>query len=152
MRERLKIPAQIVFVVTASACSSSPSTQDASVDVALDALADALVNDAPGADTPLTDSSHTDARDALTADRTCTVDPFNPEGMRKSVRCLPRRGATMPCPQENVCVEADCPSHCEGCVSPLFCIPDSENDAGVSCVVGSVCSEEACNPGCRAVG
>ncbi|MEZ4392158.1 MAG: hypothetical protein R3A48_13770 [Polyangiales bacterium] len=154
-RPRLNIPARLVFAVSASACSSSPTTPDASADVApvddrasvdvvvLDALVDAL---APG------DATADDVRDAATADRACTVNPFDPEGGAKAVRCLPRRGATMPCPQDNVCVEADCPAHCEGCVSPLFCIPDSESDAGVSCVVSTVCSEDACNPGCRAVG
>lgn len=161
-RARLNIPARLAFAVSASACASSPMTPDAAADVApledrasaevldasdvLDALVDALVPEDVTAD------AAADARDAVTADRACTVNPFDPEGGAKAVRCLPRRGVTMQCPQDNVCVEADCPAHCEGCVSPLFCIPDSETDAGVSCVVSTVCSEDACNPGCRAVG
>ena len=83
--------------------------------------------------------------------RMCTRNPFDPENMGFAVRCLARRGATQPCPKASVCVAADCPAQCEGFISPLFCIPDSENDAGVACAVSTVCSAEPGNPGCTAL-
>lgn len=156
VRPRLTLPARLVFSVSLAACASSPPTGDASADVRdaeveSDALGDVLadiVTDAPV--DALTDVP-VDAPDDA---RMCERNPFDPENMGFAVRCLARRGATQPCPKASVCVAADCPAHCEGCISPLFCIPDPDlsNDAGVACVVSTVCSEDACNPGCRAVG
>lgn len=153
-RPRLTLPARLVFTVSLAGCASSPPTADAAADVRdanaeRDALTDAfadIVSDATG--DALTDV----LGDAADGARMCTRNPFDPENMGFAVRCLARRGATQPCPKASVCVAEDCPAQCEGCISPLFCIPDSERDAGVACVVSTACSEDACNPGCRAVG
>lgn len=154
-RPRLTLPARLVFTVSLSACAATPPSGDAAADVRdaddvhRDVLGDALadiVHDAPV--DALTDASG----DAVDAARMCTRNPFDPENMGFAVRCLARRGATQPCPKASVCVAEDCPAHCEGCISPLFCIPDNERDAGVACAVSTVCSADACNPGCRAVG
>lgn len=134
-RSRLRLPARLAVTVLGAACSSTEAPRDAAMDTV-----DAFVRDA------LADTAITDAR------RTCTRNPFDPESTALAVRCLPRRGVTMACPTDNVCVEADCPSHCNGCVSPLFCIPDPDADAGVACAVSTVCDPDACNPGCRPVG
>lgn len=145
MRARLRLPARLaVTVIIPSACSSPDAPADASVMDVLSsdtAVLDVL-RDAPPADV---------AGDALDA-RACTRNPFDPESTALAVRCLPKRGVTMPCPTESVCVASDCPAHCDGCVSPLFCIPDNSADAGVACAVSTVCDPDACNPGCRAVG
>lgn len=141
MRARLRLPTRLAVTVLASAACSSPTTQtDASADVVstdnavLDVIRDVI------------------SRDVFDAGRVCTRNPFDPENPAPAVRCLARRGEAMACPGASVCVAEDCPAHCEGCVSPLFCIPDPEADAGVACVVSTVCSADACNPGCRAVG
>jgi len=154
-RPRLTLPARLVVSVSLAGCASSSPTADAAVDVRdahvgdtlTDALADALTDLGGMADVP-GDVPGDVADDA----RMCTRNPFDPENMGFAVRCLARRGATQPCPKASVCVAADCPAQCEGCISPLFCIPDGENDAGVACVVSTACSADACNPGCRAVG
>ncbi len=148
LRPRLTLPARLVVSVTLAGCAASPPAVDAAADVR-DALSDAL-SDAPSDALPdaLPDASGDAALDA----RACTRNPFDPENPGFAVRCLARRGATQPCPKASVCVAEDCPAQCEGCVSPLFCIPDPANDAGVACAVSTVCSEDACNPGCRAVG
>jgi len=166
MSPRLTLPARLVFSVSLVACASSPPSGDASADVrdadiVRDALGDVLadiVSDArvdalTDAPTDTSGDALTDASgDAPVDARMCTRNPFDPENMGFAVRCLARRGSTQPCPKASVCVAEDCPTHCEGCVSPLFCIPDNERDAGVACAVSTVCSADACNPGCRAVG
>lgn len=159
MRPRLRLPTRLaVTVLGAAACSSPEAPVDASADVARvdaprdtgdDALRDALLGDVSDATDDVADASGPDVFDS---GRTCTPDPLQPENPAFAVRCLPRRGETAACPAASVCVAADCPAHCEGCVSPLFCIPDPSVDAGVACAVGTVCTPEACNPGCRAVG
>lgn len=155
VRPRLTLPARLVFSVSLAGCASSPPAGDASADVRdaddgrRDALGDVLadiVTDAP------VDARADASGDVPLDGRMCERNPFDPENMGFAVRCLARRGATQPCPKASVCVAADCPTHCEGCISPLFCIPDNESDAGVACAVSTVCSEDACNPGCRAVG
>ncbi len=156
-RPRLTLPARLVFSVSLAACASSSPTADASADVRdaddgrRDALGDALADIVTDAPVDALSDALSDAPDDA---RKCERNPFDPENPGFAVRCLARRGATQPCPEANVCVTADCPAHCEGCLSPLFCIPDPDlsNDAGVACVVSTVCSEDACNPGCRAVG
>ncbi|MFO0625114.1 MAG: hypothetical protein U0325_05805 [Polyangiales bacterium] len=159
-RPRLTLPTRLAVTVSLAACTSSPPPGDASParpDVADDARADApgdAFTDAPGdAFTDVFADVRADAPGDVPGDaRMCTRNPFDPENPGFAVRCLARRGATQPCPEASVCVAEDCPAHCEGCVSPLFCIPDPERDAGVACVVSTACSEDACNPGCRAVG
>lgn len=149
MRARLRIPAQLaVTVLAASGCSDPPSGFDAAVDVArVDAQADAQGDVAR--DDVLRDVILGDVVDAA---RECTRNPFDPENPAFAVQCRRRPGASGDCPTTPVCVAADCPANCEGCVSPLFCIPDNTVDAGVACVGGTACSGEACPPGCRAVG
>ncbi|MFO0625392.1 MAG: hypothetical protein U0325_07200 [Polyangiales bacterium] len=131
MRNRLRIPASLVWTV-ATACGGGQPTAP------LDAAMEAAARDV--------------AADLADVTRRCTPFPFDPTPGRLAVQCLPRRGATSPCPRENVCLPEDCPSHCEGCVTALGCVADDTVDAGVACVGGITCRSDGCPPGCRAVG
>jgi hypothetical protein len=131
MRTRLTIPSTLALtVVTVWGCAPPTAVRDAAVEAA--------VGDA--------------APDATDVPRRCAPFPFDPTPGRLAVQCVPRRGVTLACPRENVCLPEDCPAHCEGCVTTLGCVPDDTVDAGVECVGGVTCRSDGCNPGCRAVG
>ncbi len=133
MSKRLRIPASLAFSVSAAwGCGSSAELRDAAADLVM--LVDAQ-----------------DAQIATDVPRRCTPFPFDPTPGRLAIQCVARRGATLPCPRENVCLPEDCPAHCDGCIQPLACVPDNTVDAGVECVLGVSCRGDGCNPGCRAV-
>ena len=131
MPRRLTIPTSLAWTVVAAwGCEQTV--------VPTDAAMEAAVRDA--------------AADVVDAGRRCTPFPFDPTPGRLAVQCVPRRGVTLPCPRDFVCLPEDCPAHCDGCVTTLGCIPDNTVDAGVECVGGVTCRSDGCNPGCRAVG
>lgn len=82
--------------------------------------------------------------------RVCVADQF---GGGIGIACLPRAGSTASCPSR-VCQASDCPSGCESCQSPLFCIPDGTLADGATPTCNSQTCDPAtgCPPGCRAVG
>lgn len=130
MGARTKIPSTLAWtVVSLWGCGESTTSRDAA--------AEAATRDAPV--------------DVTDVPRRCTPFPFDPTPGRLAVQCVPRRGATLPCPRENVCLPEDCPAHCDGCVTTLGCVADNNVDAGVECVGGLTCRSDGCNPGCRAV-
>jgi hypothetical protein len=135
--KRLVIPTALQVTALTLACSSTSTPP-----------ADSSITDARS-DVSVTDTSNGDVADA------CVVldsDPFIPSGFR----CLPRRDAPAgtTCPTQRVCTAEACPTSCEGCESPLFCIPDMFPDGGrpSSCAPSETCSTDGCGAGCRAVG
>ena len=125
--KRLVIPTALQVTALTLACSSTST---------------------PPADVPTTDTRNDVADVCVILD----TDPFVPEG----VRCLPMRDAPAgtTCPAQRVCAAEACPTGCEGCASPLFCIPDMFPDGGrpSSCAPSETCSTDGCGAGCRAVG
>lgn len=125
--KRLVIPTALQVTALTLACSSTST---------------------PPADVPTTDTRNDVADVCVILD----TDPFVPEG----VRCLPTRDAPAgtTCPAQRVCAAEACPTGCEGCASPLFCIPDMFPDGGrpSSCAPSETCSTDGCGAGCRAVG
>jgi hypothetical protein len=125
--KRLVIPTALQVTALTLACSSTST---------------------PPADVPTTDTRNDVADVCVILD----TDPFVPEG----VRCLPTRDAPAgtTCPAQRVCAAEACPAGCEGCASPLFCIPDMFPDGGrpSSCAPSETCSTDGCGAGCRAVG
>ncbi len=130
--KRLVIPTALQVTALTLACSSTSS---------------------PPADVPTADVVTTDtSRDVADACVVLDSDPFIPSGFR----CLPTRNAPAgtTCPAQRVCAAEACPTGCEGCASPLFCIPDMFPDGGrpSSCAPSETCSTDGCGAGCRAVG
>lgn len=175
--KRLQIPAVLVVVTLGGLGCPSPTppsdaaSDGAQQDVGSDVAQDTTASD--GASCTMQDASDTPPFDrnlcgrdteaglqscgAPCSDGTCSAgcrlcvaDQFAPI---IGIACLPRAGSTAACPSR-VCQSSDCPSGCETCQSPLFCIPDGTLADGAM----PTCNTQTCDPGsgcpagCRAVG
>ncbi|MBL8677776.1 MAG: hypothetical protein JNK05_01320 [Myxococcales bacterium] len=82
--------------------------------------------------------------------RLCVASEFEGD---IGIACRPRAGSMADCPRR-VCQASDCPTGCETCLSPLFCIPDETMaDGATPMCTGTTCDPaNGCPAGCRAVG
>jgi hypothetical protein len=135
---KLIIPTALQVTVLTLSCSS-PTPTPVSPDASSDVVQDTVIQDVQ--------------RDGVVGD-VCVLpdsDPFVPAGFR----CVARVATPdANCPTKRVCSPSECPAECEGCASPLFCIPDILPDGGRPdrCVRNLSCEIDQCGPGCRAVG
>jgi hypothetical protein len=159
----LRIPSVLsvaTLTALATGCAPRPAPEDARAEVVTDGGACVPDDVMPY---PSRLCGRVDADGGLTAcglacsDGTCSGDCRLCVASRfygtVGIQCLPRAGSAAACPAY-VCQPGDCPSACETCEAPLFCLRDSTaSDAGSGpCVPSSTCDPAGCGPGCRAVG